>query len=96
MKKFAILAGAMAASSSAFAAGIDSREDTCAGLQSLIAAQGFVFISQATFGDFVVRDASLCSGGEGGGGGIQWRSVPTRDNPQCVVNYCVKRSLGGG
>src|SRR5262249_47540202 len=96
MKKLAILAGAMAATSSAFAAGIDSRAYTCTGVQSLIAAQRFVFISQPTFGDFVVSDASLCSGADGGGGGIQVRSVPTQDNPECLVNYCVKRSMSGG
>ena len=96
MKKLAAIMGAMALSSAASAAGVDLRGYSCAGLQSLIAAQGFVFISQATFGDFVVADVTYCSGAGGGAGGIQLRSVPTSDNPQCLVNYCVKRSMSGG
>ena len=74
----------------AAAAGVDSRAYTCAGLQSLIAARGFVFISQATFGDFVVADRSICSGGQI----IETRSVVTSDNAQCLVNYCVGRGSG--
>ncbi len=74
----------------AAAAGIDSRAYTCAGLHSLIAAHGFVFISQATFGDFVVANRSYCSDGEV----LERRSVATSDNPECLVNYCVSRSLG--
>lgn len=76
--------------SPAAAAGIDSRAYTCAGLQSLIAARGFVFISQATFGDFVVADRSQCSGVEI----VELRSVATSDNAQCLVNYCVNRGTG--
>ena len=76
--------------SPAAAAGVDSRAYTCAGLQSLIAARGFVFISQATFGDFVVADRSICSGGQI----IETRSIATSDNAQCLVNYCVGRGSG--
>ena len=71
----------------ALAAGIDSRTYTCANLQSLIATQGFVFISQPVFGDFVVASAYYCGSGQM----VQLRSVPTLDNPQCLVNYCVGR-----
>ena len=66
------------------AAGIDSRLDGCTQLHALIAAQGFVFISQPTFGDFVVANASFC----GGGDVIETRSVATADQPECLVNYC--------
>jgi hypothetical protein len=82
----------MALSSSTFAAGIDSRVLTCANLQALITAKGFVFISQPAFGDFVVSNGYYCSGGSS----IQTRSVPTTDNPECLVNYCVGRNQGGG
>ena len=68
----------------AYAAGIDSRAYTCSELHFLIAAQRFVFISQATFGDFVVASAYYCGGGEV----VEDRSVATRDLPECPVNYC--------
>src|SRR4051794_36808422 len=85
MQRLALIAiGAMALSASASAAGIDSRTVTCANLQTLIAAQGFVFISQP-FGDFVVAGANFCGGGQL----VQLRSVPTVDGPNCPVNYCV-------
>ena len=87
-----LILGAMALSSSTFAAGIDSRVYTCANLQAMIVAQRFVFISQPAFGDFVVSNVSYCSGGST----LQTRSVPTTDNPECLVNYCVGRNLGGG
>ena len=80
--------------SAASAAGIDSRTMTCADLQGLIAARGFVFISQATFGDFVVSNSSYCQG-QGLGTFLQTRTVATSDNPQCVVYYCVGRSASG-
>src|SRR5579863_1500205 len=91
MTRLAYILGAVALSSSALAAGIDSRTYTCAGLQSLIAAQRFVFISQATFGDFVVANVSYC---QGGGSVLQLRTVATSDLPECPVNYCVSRSMG--
>lgn len=69
----------------AYAAGIDPRTYSCANLHGLIAAQGFVFISQPVFGDFVVASGYYCGGGQA----LQLRSVPTSDNPQCPVNYCV-------
>ena len=47
-------------------------------------AYGYVFIAQP-FGDFVVANASYCSGGER----VQTRSVATADYPQCPVNYCI-------
>jgi hypothetical protein len=72
-------------SAPAFAAGIDSRSFTCPALHALILARGFVFIGNPDFEDFVVANPSYCSGGEI----VQVRSVATRDNPQCLVNYCV-------
>ena len=77
--------GAMALSSSASAAGIDSHTYTCPDLQALVMARGFVFINNPDFGDFIVSDVSLCGGGER----IQLRSVPTLDRPECLVNYCI-------
>ena len=86
MKRRVLIAlGALALSAPAFAAGIDSRTYTCADLQRVIAAQGFVFISQPVFGDFVVSGPYYCGGGQI----VQLRGVPTLDNPQCPVNYCV-------
>lgn len=58
----------------------------------MIAANRFVFINNPDFGDFVVANASYCSGSTV----VQLRSVPTSDNPQCIVNYCRGRSGGGG
>jgi hypothetical protein len=84
MKTFALIVAAMVFGPSAFAAGVDSRAYTCPALQSLIGANRFVFINNLSFGDFVVANASSCSGSEI----IQRRSVPTTDNPQCPVNYC--------
>jgi len=74
----------------ASAAGIDSRAFTCTGLQSFVAAHGFVFISQATFGDFVVANRSFCADDDV----LETRSVATSDTPECLVNYCVSRSTG--
>jgi hypothetical protein len=88
----ATIAFGSAAFAPAFANGIDSRTLTCAALQSLIQAQGFVFISQATFGDFVVADASYCAAGAI----TQQRTVATSDRPECPVNYCVGRAGNGG
>jgi hypothetical protein len=79
------LLAAFACSSAASAAGIDSRTYSCDALHALIAARGFVFISQATFGDFVVASQSYCPGDSH----IQWRSVAAADNPECLINYCV-------
>ncbi len=77
----------MILSSSAIAAGIDSRAYTCGNLHALIMMRGFVFISQPAFGGFVVASSYYCGGGEF----VQLRSVPTADNPECTVNYCVFR-----
>ena len=86
IKRLALILGAIALSSPAFSAGIDSRVYTCAALQSLVTAQRFVYINNPNFGDFIVADVSYCSGG--GSAQIQVRSVPTIDNPECLVNYC--------
>ena len=83
----ALIVAGMTVSSSAFAAGVDSRAYTCDGLHSLVAANRFVFVNYPSFMDFVVANSSYCSGGEI----IQLRSVPTSDNPECLVNYCRKR-----
>ena len=91
-----LILGAMAISSSTWAAGIDSRTYTCPALQALVVAQRFVFINNPTFEDFVVSDASYCGGG--GSARMVRRSVPTTDNPECLVNYCTITSItpGGG
>ena len=88
LKRLVLILGAMALSSSAFAAGLDSRTYTCANLQAVIKARGFVFISEPAFGDFVVADGYSCGGRESR---IQLRSVPTLDRPECPINYCESR-----
>jgi hypothetical protein len=75
-------------SSSAFAAGVDSRAYTCDGLHALVAANRFVFINYPSFMDFVVANGSYCTSGEI----IQLRSVPTKDSPECFVNRCRNHS----
>jgi len=87
MKQFALISAAMVFSLSAFAAGVDSRAYTCDGLHTLVVASRFVFINYPSFMDFVVANGSYCSGGEM----LGLRSVPTSDNPECLVNYCRKR-----
>jgi hypothetical protein len=96
VKRLAVILGAMAFSSSTFAAGVDSHAYTCAALQALITAQGYVFINNPNFEDFVVANVSSCGGG--GSAVLQRRSVPTIDNPECLVNYCIlsSRSSSGG
>ncbi len=88
MKRFALMVVLALFSSSAFAAGVDSRAYTCAGLHALVAANRFVFINYLSFMDFVVADGSYCSSGEI----IQLRSVPTSDNAECLVNRCRNHS----
>jgi hypothetical protein len=85
MKKLLFAAAAIACNSSAFAAGIDSRAYTCSAVHALIERQGFVFIGNPDFQDFVVSDRMGCSGDQR----VQVRSVPTSDNPECTVNYCI-------
>jgi hypothetical protein len=92
LRRLAFIIGAIALSSAAFAAGIDSHASSCAELHALIAAHRFVFINNPDFQDFVVADASSCEGGYY----IQLRSVPTTDRPECPVNYCVPPSGSGG
>ena len=87
MKQFALIVAAISFSFSAFAAGVDSRAYSCDGLHALVAANRFVFINYPSFMDFVVANSSYCSAGEM----LQLRSVPTSDNPECLVNYCKKR-----
>jgi len=86
--RFIIAVAAITVGSSAFAAGVDSGVYTCDGLHALVAANRFVFINYPSFMDFVVANASYCTSGEV----IQLRSVPTRDNPQCLVNRCRNHS----
>ncbi|HVH75471.1 MAG TPA: hypothetical protein VM755_11225 [Stellaceae bacterium] len=85
MKNAAYLLAAMALGSPAFAAGINSHAYSCADLHALIATNGFVFIGNPDFQDFVVADASVC----GHQNVVQWRSVATIDRADCVVNYCI-------
>jgi hypothetical protein len=83
----------LALNSQVLAAGVDPRAYTCDELHSVIATRGYVFLSQPAFGDFVVASVSDCPGGAV----IQLRSVPTRDNPECIINYCRgPGSMGGG
>jgi hypothetical protein len=84
VNKALLIAAVLLAAAPADAAGIDSRVYTCPALHALIAAQGFVFISQPAFGDFAVSSAYFC----GGGDKLQSRSVPTSDTPDCPINYC--------
>jgi hypothetical protein len=89
----ALTLGVMALGFSAFAAGIDSRNYTCPELQRLILSNRFIFINNPNFEDFVVSDISYCSGS----GILQLRTVPTKDLPECPVNYCLPaRSAGSG
>ena len=93
MQRFALIAAAIGACTTpAFAAGVDSRTYTCGGLQALITANRFVFVNTPGFDDFVVANASSCSGSDI----IQRRTVPTTDNPECLVNYCKNRGGGVG
>jgi len=82
----------MILNSPAFAAGIDSHAYTCPELQRLILSTGFVFINNPNFDDFVVSNASYCSGSEM----LQLRTVPTKDLPECPVNYCPPSHSAGG
>ena len=90
--RLALALSAMAIGSSTFAQGADSRALTCTALHNMVTAQHFIFINNPNFQDFIVADVSYCSGG--GSAQIQLRSVPTSDNPECVVNYC--RIVDGG
>jgi hypothetical protein len=94
VKRLAIFVAGIVFSSSTLAAGIDSRNYTCADLHALIRAQGFVFIGNPDFQDFVVANISYCPG-RGYDGYVQLRSVATRDSRECVVNYCMPSDLGG-
>jgi hypothetical protein len=87
-KRFALIVALALVSSTAFAAGVDSRAYTCAGLHALVTTNRFVFINYASFMDFVVANASYCTSGEV----IQLRGVPTSDNAQCLVNRCRNHS----
>ena len=89
MKRVALVLVVMALGSSAFAAGIDSRAFSCFQLQGAIAAYRFVFINNPNFDDFAVADHSQCSFSQI----VIRRTVPTIDNPECIVNYC-KQSGG--
>lgn len=88
MKSAALLLAALVPASPALAAGIDSHAYACGELHSLVAEHGFVFVGNPDFQDFVVADVSLCPGGAYNSY-IQLRSVATRDNPECPVNFCV-------
>jgi len=94
LKRLALILGAISLGSSAFAAGIDSRSYTCPEIQRLILSNGFIFINNPNFEDFVVSNISYCSGS----GILQLRTVPTKDLPECPVNYCLpaRNAVGGG
>jgi hypothetical protein len=87
-----LIAAAIALNVPAMAAGVDSHAYSCAGLHALIAANRWVFINNPDFEDIVVADAHECSMADQ----LEWRSVPTTDNPECIVYHCGKaRSFGG-
>jgi hypothetical protein len=86
VKKFMVIVAVLAFSASASAAGIESRAYTCSGLQSLIAAKGFVYIG-IPFQGFAVSGANFCAGDER----LESRSVATSDSPACTVPYCETR-----
>ena len=88
MKRLVLVVALALFGSWALAAGVDSRAYTCGGLHALVAANRFVFINYPSYMDFVVANGSYCSSGEI----IQLRSVPTSDNPQCLVNRCRNHS----
>ena len=92
MKPIVLTIAALAFAPAAFAAGIDSRAYACPQLQGLVAAYRFIFINNPNFDDFVVADVSSCSGSQI----IIRRTVPTIDNPECIVNYCRPPSEGRG
>ena len=93
IKRLALTLGIFLAGSSADAAGVDSRNYTCPELQRLILSNRFIFINNPNFEDFVVANVSYCSGS----GILQLRTVPTKDQAECAVNYCLPpRSSGSG
>jgi hypothetical protein len=92
MKTFPLVLAATLCAFPAFAAGIDSHAYSCSALHALIATKGFVFIGNPDFQDFVVSRAEGCSGDYY----IQVRSVPTSDDAQCPVNYCIPANGPGG
>ena len=79
-----LLIGSTAAAP-ASAAGVDSRNYACIELQALIQQHGFVFLGNPDFQDFVVAGQDQC----GISSIVRWRSVPTKDQPECIVNFCV-------
>jgi hypothetical protein len=88
MKRVALALAAISLGPSAFAAGIDSRGYSCPQLQGLIATYHFIFINNPDFDDFAVADHSSCSFSQI----VIRRTVPTTDNPECIVNYCKQPS----
>ena len=84
IKRLVLVVSAVALSCPAFAAGINSLTYTCADLQALIIARGYIYIGNPNFQDFVVANPSLCSGGEQ----RLLQSLPTTDRAECPVNYC--------
>jgi hypothetical protein len=90
MKIARLIVAMLLAAAPAGAAGIDSRAYSCAAVHALIAARGFVFISQPAFGDFAVASGYFC----GGGDRVQERTVPAADKPECPINYCEAYTSG--
>ena len=80
---------AIGISSAAPAAGIDPRAYSCASLQALISASGYVSLGPSSFGDFAVANVSFCPSGAI----VQQRGVPAADGAECPVYFC--RSFRG-
>ena len=91
LRRLAFILALVAFAGPASAAGVDSRAYTCSGLEALIKANKFVFLSNPDFQDFAVSDIYYCSLG----GTIQIRTVATQDSAECPVNYCVPGHGGG-
>ena len=92
MKSPAFLLAALAFATPAVAAGINSHGYSCITLHALLGQRGFVFIGNPDFQDFARSPDYGCEGETR----PQLRSVPTSDNPQCLVAYCVPAGGGAG
>ena len=91
IRRLVLILAAMALGLPVSANGVDSHAYNCAGLQALIAQSRWIFINNPDFEDTVVADARECSYG----GYLEWRSVPTTDNPECIVFRCGKARGSG-
>lgn len=85
IRRLAALLAGLVFALPALAAGVDSRNYSCADLHALIGRTGFVFLNNPDFQDFIVADISACEAASR----LQSRTVPARDRRECPVNYCI-------